>query len=147
MNSAASCACSFLSMWSVAKLGRSGTLMHTSGVGMAASQPPTKSWALLMAACSSSAASLSSAGGAGLAVWFWLAVRRAVGGFLLLFRRVFLRRADALDDQEAEAVVGQPFQQRADADEERRAQAQVADGLARVVAAAGDEPAEEVDAA
>ena len=37
MNSTASCACSCLSMWSVAKTGSSGTLMHTNGVGMAPS--------------------------------------------------------------------------------------------------------------
>ena len=63
----------------------------------------------------------------------------------MIFRRVFLRRADALNDQEAKTIVGQSFQQRAHADEERRAEAQIADGLARIVAAAGDEAAKEVD--
>src|SRR5262249_16797000 len=74
-----------------------------------------------------------------------LLIVRGVGLFVLLLRRVFLGRAHALNDQEAEAIVGQSFEQRSDAHEERRAKPQIADGLARLIAAAGDESAKEVD--
>ena len=146
MNSAASCACSSLSMWSVAKLGTSGTLMHTSGVGMAASPSADEIVGRVDGRVQQVRRLLVEPQRRGLAGWFGL----SAGGpsaSSVSSGRVVLRGVDALDDQEAEAVVGQPFQQRADADEEGRAEAQVADGLARVVAAAGDEPAEEVDAA
>ncbi len=71
---------------------------------------------------------------------------RSVGlrGFFLLVVRVLLGGADALDDQEAKAVVRQPFKHGTNADEIRRTQAEVTDGLAWIVTAAGDEAAEEV---
>ncbi len=67
-----------------------------------------------------------------------------LGGFFFLVVRVLLGRADALDDQEAKAVVRQPFKHGTNADEIRRTQAEVTDGLAWIVTAAGDEAAEEV---
>src|SRR5689334_19195906 len=54
-------------------------------------------------------------------------------------------RVHPLNDQEAIALVGEPFQQRADADEEWSTKAQIPDGLARIVTPTGNEPAEEVE--
>ena len=67
-----------------------------------------------------------------------------LGGFFLLVVRVLLGRADALDDEEAKAVVRQPLKHGTNADEVGRTKAEVADGLAWIVATAGDEPAKEV---